>query len=194
MLLRTFPFSKATSAVLSCVLLFGPFSRAIAQSPAQVAGGSAQQTARRDVRAAKNAKERAQRALSAGDWDQVLGAYNEAIALDPLNSEIRLQEQLVRFHLAQEHTEAASREMIAGRISAARQEVQQALRLDPGYFVARAMLQELGAQQFPSTEDRTNVGTGPVRINVTAGVRDFDYEGTTRGAFEEIARQFGLTA
>ena len=35
---------------------------------------------------------------------------------------------------------------------------------------------------------------GAATVATRAGMHDFDYQGTTRGAYEEIARQFGVTA
>jgi hypothetical protein len=36
--------------------------------------------------------------------------------------------------------------------------------------------------------------SGPPQLQYRPGVHDFDFRGTTRGAYEEVARQFGLTA
>src|SRR5665213_1631320 len=74
------------------------------------------------------------------------------------------------------------------------------LRTGPSYSAARERLQQINAA-LPATATagmQDTIGPeslrGVAHIHAASGVRNFDYSGTTRGAYGEIARQFGLIA
>jgi tetratricopeptide (TPR) repeat protein len=149
-----------------------------------------------DLRAAQQAFERGQRAEKAGDWNLAFQSYGEAAEKSPNDRAIRLRLELARFALVQQQTELATKDILGGQIASAREHLQEALRLDPGYSVARAQLEQLGpqiseTQEPPELQQRF---AGPVEIKTPIGTRDFDFRGVTRGAYGEIARQFGLVA
>ena len=70
----------------------------------------------------------------------------------------------------------------------------QALEIDPNYTVARERLTQLTSDSVrimpPEQGPRL---AGLPRISPTPGTRDFDFRGTTRGAYTEVGRQFGVT-
>jgi type II secretory pathway component GspD/PulD (secretin) len=67
------------------------------------------------------------------------------------------------------------------------------LQIDPSYSVARERLEQLEQQQtFAGDLPPQQMASGPPEVQPSPGVRDFNYRGPTRGAYEEVARQFGL--
>ncbi len=165
-----------------------------AQSPGTVAGGRDSVLTPPNTNKTRQAFEKGQRAESLGDWESAFQAYREAAALSPDDRAIQLREQLARSALAQQRTEQAERQLLNGNPALARALLQSALEVDPSYAVAQERLQEL-AQANPSpTLPGDNLASALPVIKANASKRNFDYSGTTHAAYEELARQFGVTA
>ncbi len=165
-----------------------------AQSPGTVAGGRDSVLTPPNTNKTRQAFEEGQRAESLGDWESAFQAYREAAALSPDDRAIQLREQLARSALAQQRTEQAERQLLNGNPALARALLQSALEVDPSYAVAQERLQEL-AQANPSpTVPGDNLASALPVIKANASKRNFDYSGTTHAAYEELARQFGVTA
>ena len=149
--MRAVPHTRFFFALLSgtLVLLLAAAPEQ-AQSPAQQSPAAAARPSRRDARKARKAFERGLKAEQAGDWPAAFQAYAEAAAYAPDNTDLLLRREAARFQIVQQHTDRAEREALAGRLSQARAELQEALALDPGYSVARerlAQFEERAPQQ-----------------------------------------------
>ena len=97
-----------------------------------------------------------------------------------------------RFQVIQSLVDSAERQAIAGDIPGARALLTEALKIDPNYVVAQERLAEL----TPSPEE-VKAAKGPrlaglPRLIFKPGTQAFDFRGTTRGAYEEIGKQFGV--
>ncbi|HYB61218.1 MAG TPA: FG-GAP-like repeat-containing protein [Methylomirabilota bacterium] len=147
-----------------------------------------------DVRRARQAYEQGLRAERAGDWEFAYAAQTEAEAYAPPVLEYQLHRALDRFRLVQQYTDRAEREWIANEPATARSDLLRALELDPGYEVAQERLAELEPQGIATAAEHDPKLAGAPRVQPQPGTRSFDYRGTTRGAYEEIGRQFGITA
>jgi type II secretory pathway component GspD/PulD (secretin) len=153
---------------------------------------------------ARQAYEEGLRAESIGDWQTAFQAYSDAAGLSPDDRAIQLRRQLARSALAQRRTEQAEREALTGNTALARATLQSAIELDPSYTVAQERLQQLAqvstSTPLPGTSLASAIPAGenlasdlPV-IKPGAGKRNFEYSGATHGAYEEVARQFGVSA
>jgi Flp pilus assembly secretin CpaC len=145
-----------------------------------------------DKSRARKAFQAGRRAEQSGDWKAEFSAYSEAATYDPSNREYALLKEHARFQVIQSLVDSAERQAIAGNIPGARALLTQALEIDPNYVVARERLAEL----TPSPEEVV-AAKGPrlaglPRLIFKPGTQTFDYRGTTRGAFEEIGKQFGV--
>ncbi|MGB6430313.1 MAG: FG-GAP-like repeat-containing protein [Candidatus Acidiferrales bacterium] len=147
-----------------------------------------------DARKAREAYEAGRRAEQSLDWQTAYSAESEAAEFAPDNKEYQLRRYLDRFVLVQQFTDRAEREQIAGQSSAARQDLLQALALDPDYSVAQERLQQLepSSQVAPPTPDAALADIPEIRPR--PGTRSFDFNGQTRAAYQEVAAQFGLVA
>ena len=115
------------------------------------------------------------------------------MAYAPANKEYPLRKEHARFQVIQGLIDNAERQAIAGDVGAARALLMQALQLDPNYAVARERLAELSSDSVEVAPEKGPRLAGLPRIHPNPGTRDFDYRGTTRGAYEEIGRQFAIT-
>ena len=151
---------------------------------------------RPDKGRARSAYQAGRRAEQAGDWKAEFAAYTEAATYDPANREYAMLKEHARFQVVQSLVEGAERQAIAGNIPGARSLLLQALDVDPNYEVARERLGELTPSAAETGEEtdapKSPRLAGPPRLILTPGRKTLDYRGTTRGAYEEIGRQFGV--
>jgi Flp pilus assembly secretin CpaC len=147
-----------------------------------------------DAKRARQAFESGQAAERKGDLPAALVAYDDAVRFAPTKPDYRIRLEAVRFALIQQHTERAERDAVAGLAAAARKELQAAVALDPGYGPAQERLQQLERRTLKETRTIPAFVTEPPALAVPPGTRTVDYRGDVRGAYTEIARQFGLSA
>ena len=141
---------------------------------------------------ARNAFQQGKRAEQSGDWKSEFAAYTEAATYDSTNRQYAMLKEHARFQVVQSLVDAAERQQIAGNTPGARELLTEALRVDPNYIVARERLQEL-----TPLEQETAAATGPrlggiPQLASEPGAQPFNFRGTTRGAYEEIGKQFGI--
>ena len=181
-----------------------------AQSSAQASAASSQVAPARvpaatappltDARKAHREYEKGLRDERAGNWEAAFTAYSAAVSALPTDRTMQLRQQLARSEIVRRRTEQAERDLVNGETNSARENLQAAVRLDPSYTVARERLQQISAASSLARPAAAAPAmpseriTGPLQVAAAPGTRNFDYRGTTRGAYEEVARQFGLTA
>ncbi len=147
-----------------------------------------------DAHRARQAYELGLRAERVGDWKSAYAELTEATTYATSVPEYQLHRALDRFRLVQRFTDQAEREWIANQPATARSDLLQALELDPGYEVAQERLAELVPQEVAASAQQDPQLAGAPIIRPQSGTRSFDYRGSTRGAYQEIGRQFGITA
>ncbi len=136
----------------------------------------------------------AERAERAGDWTMAFSFYSLAAHDWPANKTYRLRESLARFHLVQARVYAAEGDAAAGDLDAARRELEVAVALDPSYEIARQRLVEVDQMLARRAVLHGEALPRLPQLQPQPGQRSFDYRGDTEGAYQEIARQFGLAA
>jgi type II secretory pathway component GspD/PulD (secretin) len=142
----------------------------------------------------RQAYDEGQRAESLGDWETAFQAYQQAATLSPDDRAFQAKAILARSALAQERTEQAERQLVSGNRALARAMLQSALQIDPSYTVAQERLQELAQGDTAPSLSGDNLSSTLPTVKPNAGTRNFDYNGGAHGAYDELARQFGVTA
>ena len=145
-----------------------------------------------DPKKAKLAYEKGQQAEGAQDWQAAFQAYCEAVERAPNERDYLLHRELARSRLVQQHVDNAERYAVTGNFSDARNELRAALGLDPSDSVARERLQDFSEPPSGQLREIPPKISGEIRLQHATGTRSFDYRGTTQGAYEEVARQFGV--
>jgi len=145
-----------------------------------------------DKSRAKSAYQAGRRAEQSGDWKTEFAAYSEAATYDPSNREYAMLKEHSRFQVIQSLVDGAERQAIAGNVPGARALLTQALEIDPNYVVARERLAELTPIPEQYEPEKGPRLAGLPRLTLKPGTQSFDYRGTTRGAYEEIGKQFGV--
>jgi Bacterial type II and III secretion system protein/FG-GAP-like repeat len=149
-----------------------------------------------DAKKAREAYKRGFRAEQTDDWAAAEEAYSEAVDWAPDDREYLVRRDVARSHLVQAKVDLAERDAVAGKLKEARKELLDATYLDPSNTVARERLTELAALEPRDSDSEEGPPdmevAGVVRIDYRKGDRSFNYRGTTQGAYDEVARQFGV--
>ncbi|HEV2388906.1 MAG TPA: FG-GAP-like repeat-containing protein [Candidatus Acidoferrales bacterium] len=165
---------------------------AVAAAPKRLPGSKS--IPARQIKQARQQYDAGRRAEQRGDWPLAYELYDRAAVATPENSEYQFRLWLARFHLVQARVTEAERDAVSGQLESARQELEDALALDPSYPVARERLEEI--DQMLANQPANDAQPPPrlPQIQPQPGSRRFDYRGDTEGAYQEIARQFGVSA
>lgn len=149
--------------------------------------------AKPDPKKAKDAYRRALQAEQVQDWQTAYDDYAQAVSFAPNDREYFLMREMAKSRLVQIKVNTAERAAIDGRIDEALKELREASYLDPLNGVVRARIAELSAAKPAAIrqQEQRSLG-GEVRLAYQPGMQNFDYRGDTRGAYEELARKFGM--
>src|SRR6266853_360353 len=189
------PFVALTLATLLVAVSASPQSPGGTSVPSVHPSADAPEASpsRPDKSRAQIAYQAGRRAEQAGDWNAAYTAYSEATAYSPAEKEYSLLREHARFQLVQRLADLGERLLLAGDGASAREQLVHALEIDPNHAIARERLAELPADSPNATPEKGPRLAGLPRLNPKPGTRDFDYRGTTRSAYEEVGRQFGVT-
>lgn len=183
-LLATFPASAQSTGGAS------PLS---SRSAASQQATSSAPAPRPDKGRAQIAYQSGRRAEQSGNWKAAYSAYSEAATYAPSNKEYPLLKEHARFQVIQGLMDSAERQELAGDTANARSLLMQALAIDPNYVVAQERLAELSSDPVEITAEKGQKLSGLPRLRPKPGTRNFDFRGTTRAAYGEIGKQFGVT-
>ena len=148
-----------------------------------------------DAKKAKAAYQQGMRAEKAQDWSAAYSAYSDAVSWAPNDSEYSLRREVARSQLVQTKVDAAERDAISGRFDDAKKELLSASGLDPSNRVVRERLLEmLAAEPDRGTKVVSPDIGGEVHLDYQPGTQSIDYRGDTQGAYDELARRFGVEA
>ncbi len=142
---------------------------------------------------AQKAFQAARRAEQSGNWKSAYESYSEAATYAPANKQYPILREHARFQMIQGLTDLAERKAISGDLDGAREQLNNALKIDPNYSIARERMLELAPDTVTVTPEKKSRLAGLPRLNPKPGTRDFDFRGSVRGAYEEIGKQFGVT-
>ena len=138
----------------------------------------------------KKAYEAGRKALAANDLTSAYADFAEAVTLDPRNKNARQQRDGIAFRLMQQHQDTAERDAVADRFPQAQSELRAALRLSPADPIVRERLAQM--EQLAATPQDVEQLAGAPHLQPQTGTRTFNFRGDTRGAYAELAKQFGI--
>jgi tetratricopeptide (TPR) repeat protein len=130
----------------------------------------------------------------AGKPEDALAAYSEALRDDPGNRQYRAEVERMRFLLSDSYANQAERAMLADNLAEAAILLRRSLRYDPQNDEARGRLRQLERHAIRESTSIPEFAVAPPELAPQPGTRDFNCRGTARGAWLELARQFGLLA
>jgi hypothetical protein len=185
-----------TGVLLLLLAILTPHApAATAQAPDQSESPASEpvSSVKPDAKKAKTAYEQGTRAERQKDWDTAYTAYTDAANWAPANREYAIRREIAKSRLVQSKMDAAESDAVSGRLDAARKELLSASYVDPSNAVVRERLAELALAEPGQRRKPVDVELAPEpHLAYLPDHRNFDYRGDTQGAYNEVARQFGL--
>ncbi len=178
---------------LVCALLCGPKTDRFLLAQDSKAKPKVQ-----DLKKAQREVQQGEKAELAGNLDAALAFYDEAAKDAPMDWGIVGHASALRAKLVQAHVDAAENAAIYGDLRKASNELRTALKIDPGNTIVaerEAQMRSMSEEEvLPEGPPEEYALKGPPRLQANRGVQDFNLRGDTRGAYERIAKAFGITA
>ncbi|MGC1382766.1 MAG: FG-GAP-like repeat-containing protein [Candidatus Acidiferrales bacterium] len=142
----------------------------------------------------KEAAKHAAKSAEVGDWQTAFEAYDDAAHWDPDNLDYLRGLAIARAHIVQAKLEAGEKAAVSGNITQAVRLLREARALDPTNKVVAERLTELSALDPTRVQEVAAEPqlTKQVLLEHAPGVQTFRLRGSTQGAYEEIARRFGV--
>ena len=147
-----------------------------------------------DPKKGREADKQGMRLEAAKDWKGAFDAFSEAANWAPSNREYLMHRELARSRLVQWKMDLAEGAAVMGKLPEARRDLLEARYLDPTDTVVRERLEQLSALEPPQMKllaDEFDLG-GEVQLQHLPGKRTISYRGTTQGAYQEVAKEFGV--
>lgn len=172
-------------AVALCSLGLG--ASVLAQAPNKV----------EDMKKAQREVQQGEKAEAAGKLDNALAHYDAAAKEAPMNVDIVGHVTALRAKLVRAHVDAAETAAIHGDLRKATDELHTALKIDPGNTIVaerEAQMRSMGEEEepLPAGPPEQYAFKGPPELKQQPGKKDFYLRGDTRGAYEQVARAFGI--
>lgn len=182
--------ARQITACLLCAIFCAPTPlQAQSSLPAQSAA-----LVRVDPKHAQRALERGIRAESDGKTDDALAAYDEAARYAPQDLAVVGRGAALRSRLIREHVDRAEHLAIDGKVAQAKEELNTAMRIDPGNRVVAERIAEMDSMQDDEPAAAASQISGMPRLRPQTGRHNFNLHGDTRAVYEQVAQAFGIKA
>ncbi|MFZ0970194.1 MAG: FG-GAP-like repeat-containing protein [Candidatus Acidiferrales bacterium] len=147
-----------------------------------------------DAKRAKDSYTLGRKAEADKNWREAFADYSEAARALPDNREYAIRRDVARSQLVQAYVDRAERDAVSNRMTEARADLSAAIALDPSDAIARERWNELSIPQTVVKENHDEQLAGLTYLKPAEGTHDFNFKGDVQGAYQEIARQFGVRA
>ena len=149
---------------------------------------------KQDIKQAKEAPKRGQKAAADGDWQSAFEAFNDAAHFDPNTFDYVKELAEATAHIVQGKIDEAENDAVNGQIPKAIQLLREARSIDPTNKVVAERLIEIAAldpmrARQAAAEPQLSK---QVFLDHNPGTQTFQLRGETEGAYQEIARRFGV--
>ena len=130
----------------------------------------------------------------AGNLEEAFADYTAALREEPASREYRERLETVRYALANLFINQAERAIVADHLPQASVLLRKALMYDPQNSTAEERLRQLERQAIEETTTLPEYESAPPRVQPRPGTLDVNYKGPVKGAWENLAQVFGLSA
>ncbi|HKW33302.1 MAG TPA: FG-GAP-like repeat-containing protein [Candidatus Acidoferrum sp.] len=182
---------QALSLILSGLVLFSQ-ALAQAQTPASPPKQAPSQKVHPDLKRARRAAERGEKAESIGRLDEALRAYEEAARYVPRDMAYATRVAGLQSKLVRSYADAAERDALASRFDQATEDLGAALAIDPANAIVLERLREIKSMGNETGPRVAAAIPGLPQLKPQAGKRSLDLRGDTKTVYEQLASIFGL--
>ena len=187
------PFRQAAALLLCSLIVFTQAPPAQSLSQNSAASPPSEQVLP-DAKRAQRAVERGAKEEAQGHIDEALIAYDEAARYAPHDLAIVGRGAALRSRLIRDHVDNAERLALDGKMSAAKEELNTAMRIDPANQIVAERLSEMESMQDDELPPPPAAIPGMPRVTPRSGKQNFNIHGDTRSAYEQVAAAYGIKA
>ncbi|HEX4544559.1 MAG TPA: hypothetical protein VH114_15440, partial [Candidatus Acidoferrum sp.] len=178
---------QAAALFLVVVVLF---AQASAQSPSGSAARSG--AAHPDLKRARKAAERGDKAEAAGRIEDALEAYEEAAGYSPQDAKMIEHAAALRSKVVRAYLDAAESNALEGHFDIATEALGAALAVDPtNSFLMERLGQLKSMEQEPVAKAPAEI-EGLPKLHPQAGTHNVNLRGDTKTVYEQVANLFGI--
>lgn len=147
-----------------------------------------------DQKKGKEAYKRGLKEEEGGDWTAAFDAYTDAVNFDATVIQYGVHLAVAKGHIVQMKIDAAEKAAVAGDLTAALRSLREARELDPSnQILAERLAQMDGLRPRVGVQEVGEVRLAPpVQLDHLPGTQNLQIRGQTQGAYEEIAKRFGV--
>src|SRR5262249_24661302 len=190
-LMRMRPLRQGLSLILSGLLLpCQAFGQAATSSPP--AQQASPQQAHPDLKRARRAADRGEKAEAAGRLDGALTAFEEAARYAPQDMTYATRAAGLRSKLVRSYSDAAERDALASPLEQATEDLAAALAIDPTNTIILERLREIKSMGDEAGPKAAPTIPGLPQLKPQAGKRSLDLRGDTKTVYEQMASVFGI--
>lgn len=145
-----------------------------------------------DLKRARRAAERGEKAEAAGRLDEALAAYEEAARYAPQDMSYATRAAGLRSKLVRSYADTAERDALASRFDQATEDLAAALAIDPTNAIVMERMREIKSMGDDTGPKVPPPILGLPRLKPQEGKRNLDLRGDTKTVYEQLAGIFGL--
>lgn len=145
-----------------------------------------------DLKRARRAAERGEKAEAAGRLDEALTAFEEAAHYAPQDMTYGTRAAALRSKVVRSYADAAERDALASRFEQATEDLAAALAIDPTNAIILERMREIKSMGDETGPKAAQAIPGLPRLKPQAGKRNLDLRGDTKTVYEQMASVFGI--
>jgi Flp pilus assembly secretin CpaC len=190
---RSRRFKPWPMVLIAGASLFVSAAGVLPQTPAKQS--KPPQQIKEDLKGAEKAADRGDKAAAAGQTDDALARYDEAVRLAPGDIGIRRRAAGVRAQVVQKIVDQAEANALDGRVDGAIELLYKALQIDPGSTILSQRVAEMRQmpRQYLSRGDREDYELkGPATLRPQAGKKSVNVRGDAKSAYEQVAAMYAV--
>jgi hypothetical protein len=149
-----------------------------------------------DIKQAQQLAERGDQAFAAGNMNEALADYEQAVKQAPGDAGILRRAAAMRTQVVQKLVDQAESDALDGFVVQATDLMYEALKIDPGNaIVAERLVQmkQMPKEYLPRGDQEDYEMRGPATLKPQPGKKAVNVRGDSKSAYEQVAQMYGIT-
>jgi Flp pilus assembly secretin CpaC len=149
-----------------------------------------------DIKQAQQLAERGDRAFAAGNMNEALAEYEQAVKQAPGDAGILRRAAAMRTQVVQKLVDQAESDALDGFLVQATDLMYEALKIDPGNAIVAerlAQMKQMPKEYLPRGDQEDYEMRGPATLKPQPGKKAVNVRGDSRSAYEQVAQMYGIT-
>src|ERR1700720_4195074 len=149
-----------------------------------------------DIKQAQQLAERGDKAFAAGNMNEALADYEQAVKHAPGDAGILRGAAAMRAQVVQKLVAQAESDALDGFVVQATDLMYEALKIDPGNAIVAerlAQMKQMPKEYLPAGDKEDYEMRGPATLKPQPGKKAVSVRGDSKSAYEQVAQMYGIT-